>query len=681
MRIAFTHNLQLSSAEEEAEFDTPETVAMIAAALRKLGHEVEPLEVSGPASRAVARLEALAPDLVFNTAEGTRGRFREAFYPALFDRLGFPFTGSDAYTCALTLDKQLTKMIVESRGVPVPRGIVAHDVRAVETVTWRFPVIVKPNYEGSSMGITVDSVVDHVETLRARVIELLARYPAGVLVEEFIVGRDLVVPLLAKASPKTGGVLEPASYHFDTSQLGERRYQLYDYELKSSASDAVSVKVPAEITDAQRSRAMELGRIVFDALEIRDAGRIDFRIGDDGQLYFIEINALPSLEKGASIYASAALAGLDSVEAVLDNIVKSAADRHGLSTKRGRSNTRKRHPLRVGLTFNLRSSTPPEGMTSDEEAEFDSPETIKALHDAIASYGHEVVELEATPELPSILPAQNLDVVFNIAEGIEGRARESQVPALLEMLRIPYTGSDTTALALSLDKALAKRVVAQSGVPTPPSMVMHTGKERLPPELTFPAICKPVAEGSSRGVFGASVVEDEAALRELAKEVAGRYKQAVLVESFLPGREFTVALLGEKRPRVLPPMEVVFVGDDEKHPVYSFARKFQGQAVKFDVPAKLDPALQRELERAAKISFTALGCRDVARIDFRLDARGRVNFIECNPLPGLSPGFSDICVTAEAAGMDYRTLVGEILAPALRRHRERRRERVLEGRL
>ena len=120
MRIAFTHNLQLSDSEDEAEFDTPETVAMISGCLRKLGHEVEPVEVSGPASRVVARLEALSPDIVFNTAEGTRGRFREAFYPALFDRLGLPFTGSDAYVCAITLDKHLTKAIVAQQGVPVP---------------------------------------------------------------------------------------------------------------------------------------------------------------------------------------------------------------------------------------------------------------------------------------------------------------------------------------------------------------------------------------------------------------------------------------------------------------------------------------------------------------------------------------------------------------------------------
>src|SRR5215475_5634754 len=132
MRVAFTHNVQTNTSEEEAEFDTPTTIAALTEALRGLGHDVEPIEVSGPASRVVARLEALNPDLVFNTAEGTRGRFREAFYPALFDRLGMPFTGSDAYTCTLTLDKQLTKLVLSQHGIPVARGKVVRLLRELD---------------------------------------------------------------------------------------------------------------------------------------------------------------------------------------------------------------------------------------------------------------------------------------------------------------------------------------------------------------------------------------------------------------------------------------------------------------------------------------------------------------------------------------------------------------------
>src|SRR5215510_1686906 len=253
MRIAFTHNLQMSSSEDEAEFDTPATVASVCDCLRKLGHHVEPIEVSGPASRVVARLEALAPDLVFNTAEGNVGRFREAFYPALFDRLGLPFTGSDAYVCALTLDKRLTKMVAAQYGVTTPKFCFVEDVTQLPAADHlRFPLIVKPNFEGSSVGITVDSVVETHEQLTARVLDLVERFPAGVLIEEFIVGRDLTVPFIEKASPQTTGVLEPASYNYDPQFVAGRRYQLYDFELKNVGSSAVEVAVPAAIDAGQR---------------------------------------------------------------------------------------------------------------------------------------------------------------------------------------------------------------------------------------------------------------------------------------------------------------------------------------------------------------------------------------------------------------------------------------------
>jgi len=676
MHIAFTHNLQLSNAEEEAEFDTPETVHMLLDALRALGHEVEPLEVSGPASRVVARLEALQPDLVFNTAEGTRGRLREAFYPALFDRLGMPFTGSDAYVCALTLDKQISKMLVAARGVKTPAWRFCNDVTDLDVTGLTFPLIVKPNYEGSSMGITQDSVVATHAELVARVVSLLGRYPAGVLVEEFIEGTDIVVPFLEKASPKTGGVLEPAAYIYDVSGDASRRHAIYDYDLKSTGADKVRVQIPAPLSVDERATVMDLARTVYEALGVRDFGRIDFRRGKDGTFTFLELNALPSLEKGASLYEAAKLVGLSSTESVLDMIVRSAAERAGLDLKALKS-PKKRSTLRVGLTFNLRRKPVGKGSDVDTDAEYDTPETVKAIHDAIASYGHDVVDLEATPELPTILPQAGVDVVFNIAEGLEGRNREAQVPALLELLGIEYTGSDPAALSLCLDKALAKKLVAQGGFPTPTYALLTTGKEKLPRGFVFPAIVKPVAEGSSKGIIEKSVVESETELRETAKNAIARYKQPVIVETFLPGREFTVALLGEKKPRVLPPMEIVYLDKTEKHPIYSFAHKFQGGPVKGEVPANIDAALKKEIERVTRGAFMVLGCRDFARIDVRCDAQGHVHFIECNPLPGLSPGFSDLVLIAEAAGIDYRTLVGEILSPSMRRLKERRRERML----
>ncbi len=665
MRIAFTHNLQRSGAEEEAEFDTAETVRFIQRALERLGHQVDLVDVAGSAARLTARLEALRPDLVFNTAEGTHGRFREAFYPALFEQLGLPYTGSDPYVCTLTLDKELTKLVLAGHSVRAPLGKVVHTLAEVDALTFRFPVIVKPNHEGSSKGITEDSVVDDLPALRARCESAWARFDGGLLIEEFIVGRDVVVPFVEGASPETGGVLEPASYRFDEAVVGKRKHVIYDYSLKSTLSDAVHVEVPAQVDDAVRATLMETSRVVFEALKIRDAARIDFRVTDEGEVFFIEINALPSFEPGASIYLCAARVGLEDPTEVIGSVVDSAAKRFGIESKKttatGSLKARRRgRPVRVGLTHNVKRG-------SDEtQAEFDSPETIESIRAAIASFGHEVVLLEARADLPARIAESQIDVAFNIAEGLVGRARESQVPSLLELLGLPYTGSDPSTLSLCLDKALAKQVVEHAGVPVPLGLVWRTGKEKLPKDFPFPALAKPVAEGSSKGI-GGGVCRTEAELRETVRALVDAYAQPVLVETFLPGREFTIGLLGASRPRVLPPLEILFQESADELPIYSYAHKFEGKPIQFEVPAKVDAKLGAELERVGRKAFRALGCRDVARIDVRCDGHGKVHFIECNPLPGLSPGFSDLCVIAESTGMSHQDLIGEILAPALRR--------------
>ena len=334
MRIAFVHNLQRAACEAEAEYDTPETVAWITQLLRKVGHDVAAVDAAQSVGELVESLTTIAPDLVFNTAEGTRGRFREAFYPALFEQLGLPFTGSDAYVCMLTLDKHMTKQRVAARGVPTPRAVFVRAAGDVRGHDLRFPVIVKPNFEGSSKGVTLDSVVDTPSGLAHRVRELLAQYPEGIVVEEFIVGRDVVVPFLDGASPGTGGVLEPASYAYDPKIAGSRRYELYDLELKTLGFDGVRVRVPADLDPAVIDRVVALGGVVFRELEVRDLGRADFRVSPDGQVYFLEVNALPSLEHGASLYLCGARAGLERPELVLDAVVRSAMQRRRKGARR-----------------------------------------------------------------------------------------------------------------------------------------------------------------------------------------------------------------------------------------------------------------------------------------------------------------------------------------------------------
>jgi D-alanine-D-alanine ligase len=682
VRIALTFNLRLTDSEEEAEFDTEETVNALANAIERLGHRLERFEVSGPASRTVSRLEAYTPDLIFNTAEGRRGRFREAFYPALFEELGFAYTGSDAYALAVTLDKQVTKLILKEHGVCTPAWQFVETIDDLRPEQLEFPVIVKPNFEGSSKGITQDSVAENAEEVRVKTTRALANYPAGVLVEHFVVGKDLTVPFLANLANDYEGVLSPVEYVLDPGFRLGRKYDIYEYELKTKHEGAVSVRAPAAIAPCVAQEIRREAQRIFRLVDCRDLGRIDFRVGNDGKPYFLEVNSLPSLEPGAGIYAAAALEGLH-FDAVIDSVICSAAKRYRIrdSARRQGKPTRRNGPLRVGFAYNVKRIVPTPDAVDDSEAEYDSPATLQAIREAISSWGHEVVDLEATPELPSLLASTPLDLVFNIAEGLKGRNRESQVPALLELLDIPYTGSDPATLSIALDKGLAKKIVRQHGIQTPDFQLMTTGKERLLKDFTrFPLIVKPVAEGSSKGVVSKSVCHSEGELREVVKEILDKYQQPALVEDYIAGREFTVGLLGEKRPKVLPPMEVVFLDKSEKTPVYSFQHKLEcNDRIRYDVPARLDPAQLERLKAAGRAAFMALGCRDVARIDFRMDERGRIFFLECNPLPGLTPGWSDLVLIAQGGGIDYRNLIGEILSGAIRRYKEREQRKSTVG--
>lgn len=667
MKIAFIHNLKQDDTEEQAEFDTLETVEFLTEIMRELGHDVLPVDVTGSITKVVHALEAFTPDLVFNTAEGEKGRFRESLYPSILTQLDIPYTGSDPFTCAMTLDKNLTKLAISQVDVPTPKSILVQKEAELKGHDLRFPLMLKPNAEGSSKGITVDSVVENQTELYQRLGPLLKKYPDGMLVEEFIIGKDVTVPYLAGRA--NNGIMEPLEYVFDGAEVSKRKYQIYDYTLKNEMADQVNIRCPAHISEDTKQQIQEYGKRVVDKLGIKDLARIDFRITEDGVPYFIEINALPSLEKGAGLYEAAIQAGLKNELEVIDSIIKSAETRFNL--KSGPKKRRKSSKLRVGFAFNQKRLTPDaSNPETDNEAEFDGPNTLEAIRRAIRSFGHDVIDLEATPNFVQHLIEAQVDVVFNISEGVRGRFRESQVPATLDLMDIPYTGSDPSTLAVTLDKAMAKRIVTEAGVKTPKFALLTSPKDKLPNDMTYPMMVKPVAEGSSKGVLPNSVVNNAQELKEVVASITERYKQGALVEEFLTGREFTVGLLGEKKPEVLPAMEIVFNDKSNPTPIYTFAHKQDtNEEVTYVAPAEIDEKLRRELDTAAKKCFKALGCRDVARMDFRLDSMGRVNFIECNPLPGLTPDWSDLCIIANGAGMDYQQLVGRILAPAIKRYK------------
>ena len=670
MRIALTHNLKISGAPEEAEFDSPETIDAIAGALERAGHEVERLEVSGPASRVIARLEALQPDLIFNTAEGHKGRTREAFYPSLFEELGVPFTGSEAYALYITLDKMLTKRILSGYGVPTPRGRLVTratlESGALDDIT--FPVIVKPNFEGSSKGISsAFSVCEDAYDLAEVVDRQLARFEAGLIVERYLRGVDVACAFVDGIGD---GILDPVEYVIDPQFSG--LYNVYDYQLKNVKVERVTMR-PAELPAPVLERIQALTRRIVRALDLKDFGRCEFRVTPPGpshgyEVHFLEVDALPTLDPRAGMFLGARQRGAD-YDSVIRAIVKSACRRRNLG---GLEQTPVKKPkkssLRVGLTFNMKRVDP---ASNDAEAEFDSPRTIAAITAAIESYGHSVVPLEATADLPRALADAAPDVVFNIAEGLRGRGREAQVPALCELLGIPYSGSDATTLSICLDKGLTKQILRAAGIDTAEWQVMTTGREKLK-AFRYPVIVKPNAEGTSKGITSASVVTDEAAARAAARNLVERYGQPALVEEYIVGREFTVGLLGERRPKVLPPMEVVFV-DPPVHPVYGFTEKQSDTPrVRFECPANLTPTEQRRVEKVVRDTFGALGCRDVSRVDLRMTADGKVYVIEINPLPGLTPDFSDMCTIAKASGMDHHALIGAILDGAMARRREAR---------
>jgi D-alanine-D-alanine ligase len=673
MRIALTHNLRLTDSVDEAEFDSPETIDALAQSLASGGHDVERIEVSGPASRLVARLEAYAPDLIFNSAEGRRGKMRRGFYPALFEQLGMPSTGSDSYTLCVTLDKALTKKLVAGYGVPTPRGrlITRETLRAGGLDDLIFPVIVKPNYEGSSKGITQDSIVDSPIELSRAIEDMLPTYPEGLMVEQYIAGVDVAACFL-EGLPPLERILTPVECVVDSSY--HQVHQIYDYELKHDARGRVSHRAPPDLPDPVLERIRSISERVVAALGVRDAAKLDLRVAPNGQVWFLSSTALPSFDPTTALFAASARHGLTYTATVLATL-RSAALRAGLGAAlEGKAKSRTKRSLKVGFAFNIKRL---DSASNDTEAEYDSPVTIEAITKAIEGYGHQVVPLEATGDFPRALMTSGVDIVFNVAEGIRGRNREAQVPSLCELMGIPYTGSDPATLSLCLDKGLGKRILAAQGIDSPAFQVLVTGREKLR-SFQYPVIVKPNAEGTSKGITKNSVVDDEAGVRAAARELIERYDQPALVEEYITGREFTVGLLGERRPRVLPPMEVIFLHPNER-PVYDYeCKQHWEEHVRYECPPKLTKEEERSIERVCRATFMALGCRDVARIDLKLAPDGRVWVIEVNPLPGLTPDYSDLCLIANGAKIDYRTLIGEILSGGIKRWRERQ-ERGKDG--
>lgn len=325
--------------------------------------------------------------------------------------------------------------------------------------------------------------------------------------------------------------------------------------------------------------------------------------------------------------------------------------------------------MRVGITFDLRKQYLERGFTEEETAEFDSEATINFLEETIGALGHEVTRIGNIYELTNRLAAgERWDLVFNVAEGLYGRSREAQVPAILEAYNILYTFSDPLTLALSLDKAAAKSVMRDAGIPTPDFFLIKnlSDLDSLPGKLEYPLFIKPVAEGTGKGVTPESIVKGPGELKAYAAALLKRHKQPVLIETYLPGKEFTVGILGtDGKARAVGVLEVELLETAEPL-VYSYVNK---ELCEEKVLYKLvtDEETILECSEMALRSYLELGCRDAGRVDLKTGADGKLYFLEINPLAGLHPTHSDLPIVCSKVGISYPSLISGIIDSAMER--------------
>jgi D-alanine-D-alanine ligase len=338
---------------------------------------------------------------------------------------------------------------------------------------------------------------------------------------------------------------------------------------------------------------------------------------------------------------------------------------------------------KVAVLANIKdeSKPKPEGVPPDAFADYDHIETIDAIRGAIESDGHQTVFIQADENLPFALREEKPDICFNIAEGVGGDAREAQVPALLELMQIPYTGSRVLTNGISLDKTLTKRIWRDRRLPVAPFQEFHIGDEPLRTDLEFPLFVKPAREGTGMGVDMNAIVHNEKELRERTGYIIHTYHQPALVETFLPGREFTVGILGRADAKLYSrhpewyekdgfhrfPVLELDMSRSVTPMVYSQAAKSKdvGEegAPGYMCPAEIEPELDKKLKYFALRAHLLLNALDVSRTDVRLDAQGNPRLIEINTLPGLTANYSDLCLQSQAEGIRYEDLILEILYP------------------
>jgi lysine 2,3-aminomutase len=332
--------------------------------------------------------------------------------------------------------------------------------------------------------------------------------------------------------------------------------------------------------------------------------------------------------------------------------------------------------MRIAVAFNLKKEAPKD-QPVDAYAEFDEINVPMAIQKALQKKGYIAELVEANEEFFEKMKTGNYDFVFNMAEGLNAGARESQVPAILDMLGIPYTGSGVLTQAITLDKTKTKEILIYHGVPTPSYQLFNHWEEKISSDLVFPLIVKPNAEGSSKGIRNNSLVNNEKELKKMVKYVISTYKQAALAEEYLDGREFTVAVIGNSPPRVLPIVEITFdylpagVNKFDSYEVKWYWDNPTNPVDPIVCPAKVDEELRKKIEEVALRTYKVLGIVDLCRMDMRLDKEGIPHVIDVNALPGMMPDplensrFPKACYTA---GMNYDKIINTVLNEAMKRY-------------
>lgn len=324
--------------------------------------------------------------------------------------------------------------------------------------------------------------------------------------------------------------------------------------------------------------------------------------------------------------------------------------------------------ITIGITYDLRSDYLKMGFSEDETAEFDQEGTILAIESTLNKLNFKTERIGHLKQLVSRLNnGDRWDLVFNICEGMYGNGREAQVPALLDAYTIPYVFSSPLALSLTLDKALTKRVIRDAGLATPEFFIIHTPADIDKLNLSFPLFAKPMAEGTGKGINGKSVINTKEELKEKCLSLLTEYKQAVLVETFMSGREFTTGIVGTgSEARAVGTMEIILNEKAEKN-VYSYINKEECDDL---VEYKVTTGKEKEVcEELALASYRLLGCEDAGRVDIRMNEAGIPNFLEINPLAGIHPYHSDLPILSHLNGITYIELMGMIMDSAIKKVR------------